>query len=162
MKSAEQCEYYGDCSAGDDEILILEEANDNHVEEHTIAEFIGFCTNGRTDKSGEWKSQGTGKYFEGGAEAGGRMVDQRFAATIDKKGESCFFVLGLELYNVEHYWYIEGVRGETKTTVHQPDAECYAATQKKLEEETPEYMIKLGLADMTLIMQIFGIMQIFE
>jgi len=145
LKSEVYCEHYGDRSAAEDEILILKEANDNHVEEHTIAEFIEFCTNGRTDKSGDWKSQGTGKYFEGGAEAGGQMVDQRFVATIDEKGESRFFMLGLELYNVEHYLYIGGVSGETKTTVHQPDAECYAATKKKLEEGTPEYMSKLGL-----------------
>merc|ERR1712238_165325 len=109
LKSEEYCPNYGDKVAAGDEVLILKEANDNHVEEHTVDEFIEFCTNGRTDKSGEWTSQGTGKYFEGGAEAGGQMVDQRFVATIDEKGESRFFMLGLELYNVEHYMYKLGL-----------------------------------------------------
>jgi len=145
LKSGDYCANYGDRLAADDDVLILKEANDNHVEEHTVAEFIEFCTNGRTDKSGEWTSVGTGKYFEGGAEAGGQMVDQRFIATIDTKGESRFFMVGLELYNIEHYLYIGGVGGETKTTVHQADAEVYAKTRKMLEEGTPDYMKALGL-----------------
>merc|ERR1739844_211707 len=65
------CKNYGDRIAEDDEKIILKEANDNHVEEHTVAEFMEFCFNGRNAKSGTWTSKGTGKYFEGGAEAGG-------------------------------------------------------------------------------------------
>ena len=34
------------------QVLDLMEANDNHSEEHTVAEFIEFCVNGRTSKSG--------------------------------------------------------------------------------------------------------------
>ena len=37
---------------------------------------------GRTDKSGEWTSKGTGKYLEGGKAAGGQLVDQRFCPRI--------------------------------------------------------------------------------
>merc|ERR1711920_567118 len=84
----------------------------------------------------------------GGAEAGGQMVDQRFVATIDEKGESRFFMAGLDLYNVEHYLYIGGVSGETKTTVYAADAPEYAATRKKLEEGVPDYMKCLGLASL--------------
>merc|ERR1712228_858276 len=144
-KSGKYCDNYCDEIAAGDEVLVLKEANDNHVEEHTVDEFIEFCENGRTDKSGTWASQGTGKYFEGGAEAGGQMVDQRFVATIDEKGESRFFMAGLDLYNVEHYLYIGGVSGETKTTVYAADAPEYAATRKKLEEGVPDYMKCLGL-----------------
>jgi len=145
LKDEKYCDTYGEVSAPGDAVLVLKEANDNHIEEHTVDEFIEFCENGRTDKSGEWTSQGTGKYFEGGAEAGGQMVDQRFVATIDEKGESRFFMCGLDLYNVEHYLYIGGVSGETKTTVYTADAPEYAATRKKLEEGTPDYMKLLGL-----------------
>merc|ERR1712050_389267 len=144
-KSGKYCDNYCDEIAAGDEMLILKEANDNHVEEHTVDEFIEFCENGRTDKSGTWASQGIGKYFEGGTEAGGQMVDQRFVATIDEKGESRFFMAGLDLYNVEHYLYIGGVSGETKTTVYSADAPEYAATRKKLEEGVPDYMKCLGL-----------------
>jgi len=145
LKSGEYCENFCDRFAAGDEMLILKEANDNHVEEHTVDEFIEFCSNGRSDKSGEWKSQGTGKYFEGGAEAGGQMVDQRFVSTIDEKGEARFFMCGMDLYNIEHYLYIGGVGGETKTTVYMADAPQYQETKKKLETETPDYMKALGL-----------------
>merc|ERR1712117_590516 len=78
LKEGNYCKEFGERAAGMDEMLVCTEANDNHVEEHTVAEFIEWCENGRTDKSGEWTSKGTGKYFEGGREAGGQMVDQRF------------------------------------------------------------------------------------
>merc|ERR1711998_267058 len=60
------------------------EANDNHVEEHTVLEFCNWCLYGRDEGkgAGEWKSKGTGKYLEGGKEAGGQLTDQRFACRI--------------------------------------------------------------------------------
>merc|ERR1712193_551692 len=82
LKSGEYCSSFGEASCADDEVLDMMEANDNHAEEHTVAEFIEFCVNGRTDKSGEWTSKGTGKYLEGGKEAGGQLVDQRFCGRI--------------------------------------------------------------------------------
>merc|ERR1712019_199276 len=82
LKSGDYCKEYGEASCTDDEVLELMEANDNHSEEHTVAEFIEFCVNGRTDKSGTWSSKGAGKYLEGGKEAGGQLVDQRFCPRI--------------------------------------------------------------------------------
>ncbi|CAE7887959.1 unnamed protein product [Symbiodinium microadriaticum] len=73
---------YGERSCSDDEMLDLMEANDNHSEEHTVGEFIEFCVSGRTSKSGTWTSKGVGKYLEGGKEAGGQLVDQRFCPRI--------------------------------------------------------------------------------
>jgi hypothetical protein len=134
LKSGDYCKSYGEREAADDEMLILTEACDNHVEEHTVGEFIEFCVNGRTDKSGEWKSIGTGKYFEGGREAGGQMVDQRFLPRIEE-GEARFMMVGTELYRIEHYVYIGGVGGETKTTIYQPDDPMWATLKAKLESE---------------------------
>merc|ERR1719266_3101304 len=74
LKDGKYCETYGERVADMSEVLTLKEANDNHEEEHTIAEFIEWCENGRTDKSGTWMSKGTGKYYEGGVEAGGQMA----------------------------------------------------------------------------------------
>jgi len=145
LEDEKYCANYGDAAAPGDALLVLKEANDNHIEEHTVDEFIEFCENGRTDKSGTWTSQGTGKYYEGGAAEGGQMVDQRFVSTIDEKGESRFFMCGMDLYNVEHYLYIGGVSGETKTTVFSKDAPEYATTRKMLEEGVPKYMECLGL-----------------
>merc|ERR1719203_2200075 len=84
LKEGNYCEKYGDRVCEGSEILILKEANDFHEEEHTVDEFMEFCINGRNDKSGEWTSIGTGKYYEGGVEAGGQMVDQRFLPRIEE------------------------------------------------------------------------------
>jgi len=111
LKDKKPCPNYGDRVAELDEVLVCKEANDNHVEEHTVAEFLEWCENGRTDKSGTWESKGTGKYFEGGKEAGGQMVDQRFLPRIEE-GEARFVMIGKKLFRVEHYVYIGGVGAE--------------------------------------------------
>jgi len=80
---------------------MLMEANDNHEEEHTVAEFIEFCVNGRTSKSGEWTSKGEGKYLEGGKAAGGQLVDQRFCPRI-VEGELRYNLVGDALVGVIH------------------------------------------------------------
>merc|ERR1712039_1078802 len=132
-------------------MLVLTEANDNHVEEHTVREFIDWCVQGRVEGGATWASKGHGKYFEGGKEAGGQMVDQRFLPRIDE-GEARFVMIGKELNRVEHYVYIGGVGGETETTIYQPDAPefPYADIQKKLQEEVPVSLKSLGLAESAL------------
>jgi len=145
LKSGQYCAKYGEKEVGDDEVLELTEANDSHKEEHTVAEFLEWCINGRTDKSGTWTSKGTGKYFEGGKEAGGQMVDQRFLPGIDD-GEARFMMIGTELYKIEHYKYEGGVGGNTVTTIYQPDAPEFAEIRKKLETDIPVLMEKLGLS----------------
>merc|ERR1712127_486357 len=154
LKSGAYCADYGEKEAPDDEMLELTEANDSHKEEHTVAEFMEWCINGRTDKSGTWTSKGTGKYFEGGKEAGGQMVEQRFLPRIDE-GESRFVMIGKKLFRVEHYVYIGGVGGETTTTIYPaaaddfPDSEALplGTIQKKLEAELFDYLKALGLGE---------------
>merc|ERR1712072_196234 len=82
LKDGNYCGSYGERSCEDTEVLSLMEANDNHAEEHTVAEFIEWCITGRTDKSGTWESKGTGKYLEGGKAAGGQITDQGFCGRI--------------------------------------------------------------------------------
>jgi len=145
LKNGDYCKNYGDRMCSDDEMLVLREANDDHVEEHTVGEFIEFCVNGRNDKSGEWKSLGVGKYLEGGKEAGGLMVDQRFLPRIDE-GESRFMMVKDELFAVEHYKYLgEGIGGATECVVYPPGATEYVGLQKQMEEQMPPVMKALGL-----------------
>merc|ERR1712051_701773 len=154
IKEGIYCKEFGERAAGMDEMLVCTEANDNHVEEHTVAEFIEWCENGRTDKSGEWTSKGTGKYFEGGREAGGQMVDQRFCPRIDE-GEARFVMIGKKLFRVEHYVYIGGVGGETKTSIYPASSADFPDTaelplktiQTKLEAELEDYIKALGLSE---------------
>merc|ERR1711997_684122 len=101
LKDKKPCEKFGDRVAEMDEVLICKEANDNHTEEHTVGEFIEWCENGRTDKSGTWTSKGTGKYLEGGKEAGGQLVDQRFCPRI-VEGELRYNLVGDSLVGIIH------------------------------------------------------------
>ena len=51
----------GQDALDDSVMLTLTEGNDGHIEEHTVGEFIEYCSNGRGPKSGDWKSVGKGK-----------------------------------------------------------------------------------------------------
>merc|ERR1711920_1167782 len=143
LKEGNYCEKYGDRVCEGSEMLILKEANDFHEEEHTVDQFMEFCINGRTHASGEWTSIGTGKYYEGGVEAGGQMVDQRFLPRIEE-GEARFMMIGKELFRIEHYKYVGGVGGETVTTLYGPDAPEFAATKEKLLTDIEPIMKALG------------------
>lgn len=144
LKSGEYCQNFGDRVAAGDEIITLMEANDSHIEEHTIDEFIEFCANGRSAKSGEWTSIGKGQYFAGGVEAGGIMVDQRYLPRIDE-GEARFMCVGTDLNRIEHYEYPEGVSGNYKQTIFAPDAEQWQDCRKMLESSVPAIMENLDL-----------------
>jgi len=120
------------------------EANDNHVEYHTVDEFIEFCSDGRTAKSGTWTSKGKGMYFEGGLEAGGLMVDQRYLPRIDE-GEARFMCVGTELNRIEHYEYPDGVSGNYKQTIFPPDAPEWQQCREMLERSVPDIMKALDL-----------------
>merc|ERR1712038_1538545 len=101
LKSGEYCKEYGEKTCEDSDELILMEANDNHVENHTVGEFIEWCINGRTDKSGTWESKGTGKYLEGGKAAGGQITDQGFCGRI-LEGELRFNMVNTVCLGVIH------------------------------------------------------------
>merc|ERR1711920_886521 len=132
--------------------LELMEANDNHAEEHTVAEFIEFCVNGRTDKSGTWTSKGTGKYLEGGKEAGGQLVDQRFCPRI-VEGELRYNCVVNSLVGIIHKKPKEGgisAVGGTGSiyTYFGPDEAKFATLTKNfLERDLPKIMPALDLAD---------------
>merc|ERR1719313_2476726 len=101
LKAGNYCKTFGERMCDDSEVLSLMEANDNHSEEYTVAEFIEWCINGRTGKSGTWTSKGTGKYLEGGKAAGGQLVDQRFCPRI-VEGELRYNLVGPELVGIIH------------------------------------------------------------
>merc|ERR1719487_2267597 len=101
LKAGNYCSKFGERLCEDGEVLSLMEANDNHAEEHTVAEFVEWCINGRTGKSGTWTSKGTGKYLEGGKAAGGQLVDQRFCPRI-VEGELRYNCVGPKLVGIIH------------------------------------------------------------
>jgi len=150
LKSGDYCKTYGERSCGDDEVLDLMEANDNHSEEHTVAEFIEFCVNGRTGKSGEWTSKGVGKYLEGGKDAGGQLVDQRFCPRI-VEGELRYNMVADTLVGIIHKKPKEGgisaVGGTGSVyTFYGPKEKKFAGLTKSfLTDDLSKIMPSLGL-----------------
>jgi hypothetical protein len=152
LKAANYCATYGERSCEDGELLDLMEANDNHAEEHTVAEFIEFCVNGRTDKSGEWTSKGTGKYLEGGKAAGGMLVDQRFCPRI-VEGELRYNMVVDALVGIIHKKPKEGGisavggTGSIYTFYGPEETKFKNLTDGFLVKDLPHVMPALGLAE---------------
>mmetsp|Transcript_28573 Transcript_28573/g.60623 ORF Transcript_28573/g.60623 Transcript_28573/m.60623 type:complete len:499 (-) Transcript_28573:55-1551(-) len=152
LKKGDYCATFGEKLCEDDEVLDMMEANDNHAEEHTVAEFIEFCVKGRTDKSGEWTSKGVGKYLEGGKEAGGQLVDQRFCPRI-VEGELRYNLVGDALVGIIHKKPKEGGisavggTGSIYTYYGPEEAKFKNLTDKFLKEDLPKVMPALGLAN---------------
>merc|ERR1719265_435845 len=150
LKAGNYCENFGDRSCEDGEMLELMEANDNHAEEHSVAEFIEFCVNGRNDKSGTWTSKGVGKYLEGGKEAGGMLVDQRFCPRI-VEGELRYNCIGKKLVGIIHKkpaaGGISAVGGTGSIyTFYGPEEPLFAnLTTNFLSKDLPLVMPSLGL-----------------
>merc|ERR1712060_877374 len=152
LKAGNYCKTFGERLCTDDEVLELMEANDNHAEEHTVAEFIEFCVNGRTSKSGTWTSKGTGKYLEGGKAAGGQLVDQRFCPRI-VEGELRYNLVGDSLVGIIHKKPKEGgisaVGGTGSVyTYYGPKEKRFASlTTSFLSGDLPKLMDSLGLGE---------------
>merc|ERR1711978_434101 len=70
-------------------------------------------------------------------------------------GEARFVMIGKKLFRVEHYVYIGGVGGETKTTIYPASSAYFPDTaelplktiQTKLEAELEDYIKALGLSE---------------
>merc|ERR1712107_421434 len=94
LQGKEYCKNFGDAMLGDNDKLKLMEMNDNHVEYHTVGEFLTFCVDGSdAPGAGSWKSVFPGKYLEGGKAAGGQLVDQRLCPRISE-GEVRVLMVG--------------------------------------------------------------------
>jgi len=152
LKEGNYCENYGDRLCEDSEVLSMMEANDNHAEEHTVGEFIEFCVSGRTDKSGEWTSKGAGKYLEGGKEADGQLVDQRFCPRI-VEGELQYNMVGDELVGIIHKKPKEGGisavggTGSIYTYYGPEEPKFMNLTDNFLKKDLPHVMPALGMGE---------------
>ncbi|GFH58750.1 Bacl-2 [Chaetoceros tenuissimus] len=151
LKDGQYCDTYGECMVSLDTELELMEAWDNHVEYHTVGEFIEFCVHGRTAFSGEWTSTGDGRYFDGGLAAGSMMVDQRFLPRIVEGEVRCLFV-GSELVEIVHKKPAEGGLSATLAsgaiyTKYEPDDPKFASLVAHLKEDVPRIMDSFDMAE---------------
>ena len=143
LMAGNYCRIYGERACADDEVLHLTEANDNHSEQHTVAEFIEFCVNGHTGTSGTWTSKGLGKYL-----ADGPLLDQRFCPRI-AEGELRFNMLGDVLVSIIHQTPNEVADGTgSNSTVYAPEEPRFKSlTESFLSRDVHMIMPSLGLAN---------------
>lgn len=151
LKDGNYCDKYGETMVSLDTELVLMEAWDNHIEHHTVGEFIEFCIHGRSEHSGEWTSTGVGRYFDGGIAAGSMMVDQRFLPRITEGEVRCLFV-GSELVEIVHKKPREGGLSATLAsgaiyTKYSPDDKKFAKLVEHLKEDIPRIMDAFDMAD---------------
>ena len=143
LMAGNYCRICGERACADDEVLHLTEANDNHSEQHTVAEFIEFCVNGHTGTSGTWTSKGLGKYL-----ADGPLLDQRFCPRI-AEGELRFNMLGDVLVSIIHQTPNEVADGTgSNSTVYAPEEPRFKSlTESFLSRDVHMIMPSLGLAN---------------
>mmetsp|Transcript_31252 Transcript_31252/g.65506 ORF Transcript_31252/g.65506 Transcript_31252/m.65506 type:complete len:462 (-) Transcript_31252:373-1758(-) len=149
LQDKEYCKKFGESSLEDSDKLKLMEMNDNHVEYHTVGEFLKFCVSGPGGAAGEWTSTFPGKYLEGGKAAGGQLVDQRLLPRISE-GEVRMLMVGDVLQTIIHKKPESGlsaVGGNSVYTYFKPGAPEYAELEQKfVKEDIPKIMNALGLS----------------
>merc|ERR1712048_381125 len=149
LDGKDYCKSFEEASLEDDDKLKLMEMNDNHVEYHTVKEFLPFCVDGPDGEgAGEWKSTFPGKYLEGGKEAGGQLVDQRLCPRISE-GEVRVLMVGDECQMIIHKKPTGGglsaVGGNSAYTYYEPTDPMYAFLYDIVKRSIPKLMDVLDL-----------------
>ena len=144
----------GECSLGDHDYLKLMEMNDNHVEYHTVKEFMIFCVRGPdAPGAGTWKSSFKGKCLDGG-----HIVDQRLLPRADEgvvrlvyAGDKCEQVIhnkpmggGLSPVPWSKSPWVVATVGNSKGTYYQPTDPKYAGLVQKMYAEQRSLQRSLG------------------
>jgi hypothetical protein len=140
---------FGESSLDDDSYLKLMEMNDNHVEYHTVKEFMIFCIEGPTgDGAGEWKSTFPGQYLKGGKAAHGQLVDQRLLPRIDE-GEVRILMAGdtcqMAIHKKPMGGGLSAVGGNSEYTYYRPTDKKYQNLIQKLYADIPTLLPSLHL-----------------
>merc|ERR1719454_2190940 len=135
-------------SLEDDDKLKLMEMNDNHVEYHTVKEFMIFCIDGPDGEgAGEWKSTFPGQYLKGGKDAGGQLVDQRLLPRISE-GEVRILMVGDPCQMLIHKkpeGGLSAVGGNSAYTYYKPTDATYKGLLANLKRDVPHMMDALDL-----------------
>jgi hypothetical protein len=159
------CARLGDRSLEDSEELVLMEMCDNHVEEHTVREFLAFCVSGAdAPEAGTWRSNYPGGFFrDAGAEraketpsafrsspAAVHVVDQRLLPRITE-GEVRLLMVRDSVFQIVHKKPREGGMSAVGTlvdapTYFEPDAPEYADLRARfVNDDLPRLKRALGL-----------------
>jgi len=141
------CKKFGEAALDDGDHLKLMEMNDNHVEYHTVGEFLEFCVNGPGGKAGTWTSTFPGKYLDGGKEAGGQLVDQRLLPRISE-GEVRVLMVSDETQMIIHKkpdGGLSAVGGNSIYTYYEPGCAEYAGLEADIKKDTPALLDAMHL-----------------
>jgi len=137
---------FGEASLDDSEYLKLMEMNDNHVEYHTVGEFLEFCEKGPGGAAGEWTSTFPGKYLEGGDD--GQLVDQRLLPRIEE-GEVRVLLAGdtcqMMIHKKPDGGGLSAVGGNSIYTYYEPTDPKYSDLLAKLYSDIPHLLEALDL-----------------
>merc|ERR1719421_1664116 len=121
---------------------------DNHIEEHTVREFLKFCVDGPdAEGAGTWASTFPGKYLEGGKEAGGQLVDQRLLPRIEE-GEVRVLMAGDTCQMVIHKkpeGGLSAVGGNNVMTFFKPDDPKYKPMVETLIKDLEQLLPSMNL-----------------
>ena len=140
----------GASSLDDDGYVKLMEMNDNHVEYHTVKEFMVFCVSGPGGEgAGTWTSTFPGEYLEGGKAAGGQLVDQRLLPRIDE-GEVRILMAGdtcqMAIHKKPMGGGLSAVGGNSEYTYYKPSDPKYSGLVQKLYADIPTLLPCMDLA----------------
>ncbi|CAL6332759.1 unnamed protein product [Bathycoccus prasinos] len=154
---------------GDDTIVVCQEMNDNHIEEHTFKELVAFCACGKNhpDAGGNWTSVSDGNYLQQQNEdenededkvdkqsqllKGAFVVDQRLLPRISE-GEIRMVFVKDELFEIIHKKPVgengrSAVAWNNKTTFYKPEEPLFRdLTEKFLKNDIQRIARKLNLA----------------
>lgn len=138
LEGKEYCKKFGDAKLEDGDKLKLMEMNDNHVEYHTVKEFLTFCVEGPDHPdAGKWTSTFPGQYLKGGKEAGGQLVDQRLLPRISEgevrvlmSGDTCQMCI-----HKKPEGGLSAVGGNSAYTFYDPSDPKYADLLAKLMKD---------------------------
>ena len=127
----------------DGDTLKLMEMSDNHVERHTVREFIEFCVRGPGGAAGEWQSRSAGAYLKHS-----HVVDQRLLPRISE-GEVRLLLVGDSVQSIVHKKPLgkgmSAVGSKAVDTHYIPGCKEYAGVEASLRKNVPPMMTALQL-----------------
>jgi len=129
-------------------MLELTEANDNHIEYHTVGEFLDFCIKGpRGDCL--WTSTSNGRYLDEGIDA--MLVNQRFLPRI-VEGEIRCLMVGDQLLSIVHKKPSAGgvsatLQSGAVYTTYPPGDPQFATLVDSFRADLPRIMEAFGLQE---------------
>ena len=163
LVSRPYCDRLGDRTLEDDDVLELMEMCDNHVERHTVKEFMSFCVGGaESEGAGKWETNHPGGFFKcNSADASDsssknknttqvHVVDQRLLPRI-REGEVRLLLVRDQLHQIIHKKPVEGGMSAVGTliespTFYEPDCAEYCDLRTKfIEEDLPKLKDALGV-----------------